>query len=117
MPGSPTLLDPDDRRPKYQQVAGHLRRQISVGRIKQGDWLPTLQALTEQYGIAGNTAARAVRELEADGMVVSRRTLGMEGTGKLIKPDKERISDLEERVNALEAQLTELKESVGRIES
>src|SRR5258707_7197130 len=112
MPGSPTLLDPDDRRPKYQQVAEHLRRQISAGRIKQGDWLPTLQALTEQYGIAGNTAARAVRELEADGMVVSRGTLGMEVNGKLVKPAKQRIADLQVQVEHLQARLPQMVEAV-----
>src|SRR5258708_1095535 len=112
MPGSSPLLDPNDRRPKYQQVAEHLRRQISAGRIKQGDWLPTLQALTEQYGIAGNTAARAVRELEADGMVVSRGTLGREVNGKVVKPDKERIADLEEQVDHLNARLPEVEQVV-----
>jgi DNA-binding GntR family transcriptional regulator len=69
-------MDPADPRPAYQRVADDLRHVIATGTYQTGDQLPTLAELTARYGIAVMTARDAIRQLVADGLVVSRQGKG-----------------------------------------
>jgi DNA-binding GntR family transcriptional regulator len=69
-------MDPADPRPAYQRVADDLRHAIATGTYQPGDQLPTLSELTVRYGIAVMTARDAIRQLVADGLVVSRQGKG-----------------------------------------
>lgn len=69
-------MDPSDPRPAYRRVADDLRQAIAVGTYRPGDQLPTLAELTTRYGIAVMTARDAIRQLVADGLVVSRQGKG-----------------------------------------
>ncbi len=52
-------LDPANKRPAYRQVADNLRRAIVSGALEPGDQLPSVSALTSEYGIAAMTARRS----------------------------------------------------------
>lgn len=69
-------MDQADPRPAYQRVAEDLRHAIATGTYQPGDQLPTLAELTTRYGIAVMTARDAIRQLVADGLVVSRQGKG-----------------------------------------
>ena len=69
-------MDQSDRRPAYQRVADDLRQAIAAGTYRPGDQLPTLAELATRYGIAVMTARDAIRQLVADGLVVSRQGKG-----------------------------------------
>jgi GntR family transcriptional regulator len=69
-------MDQSDPRPAYRRVADDLRQAIAVGTYRPGDQLPTLAELTTRYGIAVMTARDAIRQLVADGLVVSRQGKG-----------------------------------------
>jgi GntR family transcriptional regulator len=69
-------MDQADPRPAYQRVADDLRHAIAAGTYQPGDQLPTLAELTTRYGIAVMTARDAIRQLVADGLVVSRQGKG-----------------------------------------
>ena len=69
-------MDQADPRPAYQRVADDLRHAIATGTYQPGDQLPTLAELTTRYGIAVMTARDAIRQLVADGLVVSRQGKG-----------------------------------------
>ncbi len=69
-------MDQADPRPAYQRVADDLRHSIATGTYQPGDQLPTLAELTARYGIAVMTARDAIRQLVADGLVVSRQGKG-----------------------------------------
>jgi GntR family transcriptional regulator len=69
-------MDQADPRPAYQRVADDLRHAIATGTYQPGDQLPTLAELTSRYGIAVMTARDAIRQLVADGLVVSRQGKG-----------------------------------------
>ena len=69
-------MDQADPRPAYQRVADDLRHAIATGTYHPGDQLPTLAELTSRYGIAVMTARDAIRQLVADGLVVSRQGKG-----------------------------------------
>ena len=55
--------------PKYRQVYDALRREIQSGRLKRGDRLPSEAELVRRYGASRITVGRAVRELQAAGLV------------------------------------------------
>ena len=49
---------------------------VAVGRLSPADRLPTVRDLARQLGLAPGTVARSYRELERDGVVVTRGRAG-----------------------------------------
>jgi DNA-binding LacI/PurR family transcriptional regulator len=66
--------------PKYQQVYAALRREIQSGRLGRGDRLPSEAELVRQFGASRITVGRAVRDLQAAGLVERRA-----GSGTFVK--------------------------------
>ena len=66
--------------PKYQQVFTALRREIQSGRLKKGDRLPSEAELVRTFGASRITVGRAVRDLQAAGLVERRA-----GSGTYVK--------------------------------
>ncbi len=62
--------------PPYEQIRAQIVAHVAAGRLAPGDRLPTIRALAHDLGLAAGTVARAYRELEADGVVVTRRRVG-----------------------------------------
>ena len=62
--------------PPYEQVRAQLAGLIGRGSLAEGDRLPTVRALAADLGLAVNTVARAFKELEAAGLVETRRRAG-----------------------------------------
>jgi DNA-binding transcriptional regulator YhcF (GntR family) len=62
--------------PPYEQVREQIARMIGGGVLSGGERLPTIQQLANDLGLAPGTIARAYKELEHDGLVVSRRRRG-----------------------------------------
>jgi GntR family histidine utilization transcriptional repressor len=69
--------------PIFQQIKDYLLGQIAAGRWKEGDVIPSEQALVKQFGVSRMTVNRAVRELTAD-QVLTRR----QGSGTYVAPQK-----------------------------
>ncbi|MFV5991382.1 GntR family transcriptional regulator [Streptomyces sp. NPDC056231] len=86
---APDPLDPDDDRPPYEQVASSLGAAIRTRKIAPGEKLPSHKELTEMYGFARATIQRALRELEDEGLVVSRK-----GSGVFVRNRTERPAGL-----------------------
>lgn len=70
-------LDPDAPEPPFEQLRSQIARRAGAGELSPGTRLPTVRALAAELDLAANTVARAYRELEADGVVV---TEGRRGT-------------------------------------
>ena len=70
-------LDPDSQEPPFEQLRRQVATRAASGDLPSGTRLPTVRGLAEQLGVATGTVARAYRELEADGVVV---TEGRRGT-------------------------------------
>ena len=62
--------------PKYRQVYTALRKEIQSGRLKKGDRLPSEAELVRTFGASRITVGRAVRELQAAGLVERRAGSG-----------------------------------------
>jgi DNA-binding transcriptional regulator YhcF (GntR family) len=72
-----SLLDPDDPRPPYQQVANSLRAAILTRRFEPGEKLPSQAELATRYGVARMTIQQALRILRDEGLIVSRQGSGV----------------------------------------
>ncbi|MFI8905326.1 GntR family transcriptional regulator [Streptomyces albidoflavus] len=70
-------IDPRDPTAPYEQVRARLSELARSGALPVGHRLPTVRGLAERLGIAANTAAKAYRALEADGVIETR---GRNGT-------------------------------------
>jgi GntR family transcriptional regulator len=75
-PGVAVSLDLLAATPPYEQVRAQLAGHIRTGALRPGDKLPVVRALAADLGVATNTVARAYRELEAGGLVTTRRRVG-----------------------------------------
>lgn len=57
------------RAPLYLQVAEILRQRLSRGIWKEGDLLPTITVLAEEFGVAKITIRQAVKLLEQENLL------------------------------------------------
>lgn len=62
--------------PVYEQIRAQVAAAVAVGTLQPGDRLPASRDLARDLGIAVGTVQRAYGELEAAGVVVSRRRTG-----------------------------------------
>jgi DNA-binding GntR family transcriptional regulator len=112
-------FDLDDRRPAYVQVADKLRAAINSGELAPGDQLPTQQTLSTEYGIAVETAKRALGLLRSEGLVVSHQ-----GKGSFVRKDPPadgrsafEASSLAARIDDLNAELVAVKRRLDALEN
>lgn len=66
----------DGATPLYRQIAGLMRRRMRSGQWPVGMQLPTLELLTEQFGVARVTVRQAMDLLEAEKMIWRRQGKG-----------------------------------------
>ncbi|MGC4986620.1 GntR family transcriptional regulator [Streptomyces sp. DT193] len=98
----------------YQRIVQDVRDQVRLGRAKSNDKLPSTRELADHYGVAPGTVQRALAELRAEGVVYSHQGRGSfiresaldavaDPTSQAIKRLEERVADLTERLERLEA--------------
>src|SRR5712692_1519250 len=92
--------------PVYELVVERIRRALHIGSYVPGDRLPPERALAEQLGVSRTTVREAIRVLEGEGYVESRRG----ATGGVILLDR---GQTEERMGPIiRERLPELEEIV-----
>ena len=69
-------IDLGDPTPPYEQLRRQLALQVETGQLRPDERLPPVRQLARDLGLATGTVARAYRELEAAGLVSSRRGAG-----------------------------------------
>jgi len=109
-------ISANDGVPIYHQIVTQVKHLVAAGRLKPGQELPPIRTLAQQLLINPNTVARAYRELEAAGMVSSRR-----GAGTHVSDEgsplarKERVKILNDRIDALLAEAAQLEVDFGQL--
>lgn len=58
--------------PPYEQIRAQVATMAATGVLAVGTRLPPIRQLAKDLGLAGGTVARAYRELEAAGVIVTR---------------------------------------------
>ncbi|WP_087008303.1 GntR family transcriptional regulator [Gulosibacter sp. 10] len=89
-------IDPGDARPPFEQLRRQLVAQIAAGELPPGTKLPPVRRLAADLALAPNTVARAYRELESEGYLV---TQGRNGT--LVAPSAATDAELARRAATL----------------
>jgi GntR family transcriptional regulator len=69
-------IDNASNRPVYRQIVDQIKRDIAMGRLIKGEKLPTVRQLAAQLAINPNTIAKAYRQLETEGIIVTRPGAG-----------------------------------------
>ena len=69
-------LDPKSGVSFYVQLIQQVRQALLFGLLKPGDKLPTVKEVVASVALNPNTVLRAYRDLEHDGLVISRPGLG-----------------------------------------
>jgi len=72
------LLRPLDTPPAYAAVVDRIRRAMALGVLLPGDRLPAERALAEEMGVSRVTVREALRVLQGEGLLVTKR--GSSGT-------------------------------------
>jgi DNA-binding GntR family transcriptional regulator len=62
-------VDHEAPQPVYQQIAAILRARIEAGELAPNRAIPSESRLMQEYGVARETARKAVRVLVAEGLV------------------------------------------------
>lgn len=71
------IIDRDDPRPAYVQIAASIRAAILNGELKPGERLPSGAELGEYFGVSSLTVGNAVRALRDEGFVRTRAGSGV----------------------------------------
>jgi len=69
-------IDNASDRPVYQQIIDQVKRDIALGRLAKDEKLPTVRQLARQIAINPNTIAKAYRQLEQEGIIVTKPGAG-----------------------------------------
>lgn len=69
-------IDNASNRPVYRQIIDQIKRDIAMGRLVKDEKLPTVRQLAAQLAINPNTIAKAYRQLESEGIIVTRPGAG-----------------------------------------
>ncbi len=62
--------------PIYQQIADQLRADILAGKLKEGEYLPSIRGLAKDLKISVITTMKAYEQLEAEGLVTAAQGKG-----------------------------------------
>jgi len=65
-------IDNSSGRAVYQQIIDQVKRDIALGRLVKEEKLSTVRELAAQLAINPNTIAKAYRQLEQEGIIVTR---------------------------------------------
>lgn len=81
-----------DKLPVYQTIKRHVLSRIQDGTWREGDAIPTEEALAREFGVSRMTVNRAIREL-SDEQIVER----VQGSGTFVAQQKYRATLVEIR--------------------
>jgi GntR family transcriptional regulator, transcriptional repressor for pyruvate dehydrogenase complex len=74
--GQALVLEPGQRGRLSDQLYGQVFDQITSGKLKVGDQLPTEMEISERFGVSRPVVREALMRLRADGLITSHQGLG-----------------------------------------
>ena len=87
-------VSPDGAVAPYEQIRSQISAHAASGALPPGTRLPSIRQLAGDLGLAPGTVARAYRELEQEGVVVTRVGRGTaiaEAPAGRVEPTRERV--------------------------
>ncbi len=89
------LIDPKSSIPIFRQIADQLREAIDAGVYNPGEMLPSLRVMAVDIKVNPNTVQRAYDALEREGIVETRRGVGI----FVASTNRDKLNAVEERLN------------------
>ena len=89
-------IDLRSRKLIYEQIVDNVKEQVFREVIRENDYLPSVRSLANELGINPNTIARAISELEREGLIYT-----IAGKGAFVEEDLTLIS-LKRKTEVLE---------------
>ena len=87
--------------PIYQQIADAFRQDILAGKVKQGEYLPSIRGLAKELKISVITTMKAYEQLEEEGLVTA-----IQGKGFCVNAQDNQMLQ-EQHLRRVEDSLTE----------
>lgn len=84
-----SVVEFDNTKPVYLQIMDFIKKQIISGDIDLGEKLPSVRELAASLEVNANTMQRAYKELEREGVTLTKR-----GMGSFVNSDAEVINML-----------------------
>ncbi|MEV7372429.1 GntR family transcriptional regulator [Streptomyces sp. NPDC090301] len=78
----------------YLLIAEALREKFTKGDLDEFNSLPSEATLMQQYGVSRNTIRRALKKLEAEGLITSVPGAGWRTSSKPIRPLVARMTEI-----------------------
>jgi GntR family transcriptional regulator len=75
-------IEPNSPVPIFRQIADGVRSDVAAGIHRPGDLIPSVRALAGTLLVNPNTVQRAYEQLEREGLIVSKK-----GVGMVVSPD------------------------------
>jgi GntR family transcriptional regulator len=83
-------IDPSKSEPIYAQLMSEIKYSVAIGMTEPGEPLPSVREMALKLRINPNTVARAYRELEHEGVVITMAGKGVFVSDIRRAPDKRR---------------------------
>ena len=80
--------------PIYEQIVARVIFSVAAGDVPAGELLPSVRELAQKLLVHPNTVARAIQELEREGVVTAKRGVGMEVTPAGVERCRERRREI-----------------------
>lgn len=88
------FIDPKSPIPIFRQIADQLRQAVDAGVHKPGEMLPSQRVLAIEIKVNPNTIQRAYEALEREGIVETRRGVGV----FVVQSNRRKLSEAETRL-------------------
>lgn len=115
---SQVTVDLSSAVPPYEQIRTQIATLIRLGELPDGSRLPSVRALATDLGVAAGTVARAYKELESSGLVLSRRRAGTVVTAPAARPaaEGELVSAVDHLLDLAREQQVELQTLIALLQ-
>lgn len=86
-------IHPSSSTPIFRQIMDQVKRFVASGQLNSGDSLPSVRAVALQYAINPMTVSKAYNMLEAEGVLLRMRGVGMVVAGRRgVRKDKNKLA-------------------------
>jgi len=109
-------IDPDSSVPIFEQIVAEVKAAVARGACAAGEMVPSVRQMATQVLVNPNTVARAYRELEREGIVYTRKGLGVFISDAAVKLSRtDRSDEVQRRLNDLVAEARRAGLSDGQL--
>ncbi len=99
----------NENMPIYMQIMNQIRQQVSSGKLRLGERIPSVRELASRFGVNPNTMQRALSELEREKLLCTERT-----SGRFVTTDAVLVKDLRiQEANKAAAEFQRRMEALG----